>query len=486
LKYLKNYIKLLIFFIPFNIFSCEILSNLNCSYEPDNCYTKSIFVPRQLSYNPILENALSLNRIKSCNDWCYFFSGKPLFTKSVGSKFNRYFNIGHKKTMDVKENGTGDIDSLWFKVISENDTFYSSKLSLCPVRKTWGSMFFGEIKLPCNFYLSVNTALIFTQNKINIVESNIQNKGTVSGFSTITDSFTSSQRKYGKICNSQTKAGIDDIQIKILKNLCHNNYFSWDIYVLLGIPTGSGSKAIDLFEPLVGSKHAQLGLGSYIYKNIKQYSCGSLNFLGEIKWRYGLPGKERRIFDLKDNGEWSRYLLFVKESAKSSTFFASNDLALESNITPRNSLDIYASIHVNRNKCNFEFGYDFWYRSLEKVSLNDKYSTLANNLGIADLVGIASLNPQSASTANISQSVEPGSNQMISNSSFITVKDSDLNLNSAASSKSISNSFYASVAYTCDWCCHPMQFGFTAAYEKGYNVNVPDNVLFWFNFDINF
>lgn len=485
MKIFKNKIFFSILLNPLNIISCENLNNLDCSYSNSNCYAKTIFVPRQLSYNPILENTLSLNMIKSQNNWSYFFSAKPLYTQSVGDKFSQYFNIGHKASMYVKENGNGDIDSLWFKVISENNSFYSSTLRLCPKRKTWGSMFFGEIKLPYNFYLSINTALIFTKNITNVAEYNIKNKGTIPGLATVTESFYNPLRDYGKICQKQRKFGIDDIQLKLIKNLCHNNFFSWDIYALFGIPTGSGSKAVNLFEPLVGSKHAQLGLGTYVYKEIKKYSSGILKFMGELKWRYGLSGTEKRIFDLKNNSEWSRYLLLVQESAKSTTFFASNNLALNSRVTPRNSLDLYASIHANRNRYNFEFGYDFWYRDLEKISLN-KCTKLANDIGVADLVGIALLNPESASTAKISQSVEPGNNQMTSDSSFIKENDSDLNLNSAAASKSISNSFYASIAYICDWNCHEIQFGLTGAYERGRDVNVPDNMFFWLNFDLIF
>lgn len=463
-------------------YSCNSATNLSCeNFNRDDCYSRTIFVPRQLSYNPILENGLVFNELSVNNTKC-IFSVKPIYTQSIGKKFKSYFNIGHENTMYVNEDGSGDIDSLWFKVVGPDGSFYSSELSFCPVRKTYGAMLFAELALPCNFALSINTALVKTTNEMNLRERNIESLGTLDGFATIQESLSNPQRKFGKVCGKQSKTGFDDIQLKILKNICGNECYSWDIYALIGIPTGAGTQSRFMFEPLVGSKHAQLGAGTYYFKKLREYECGQINFLGEFKYRYGFSGKETRLFDLTENAEWSRYMLLVKETDKYATFFASNNLALLSNTSPRNSIDLYLAINASRNKWNFELGYDFWYRSVEKVGLA-KCTTLEPNTGIADLLGIARLSPESASTANISESVLAGPNQMTSDSSFVSITDADLNLNSAAAPKSISNSFYASISYNHEWNCHPVNIGLSVAYEKGKCVNVPDNVFVWANFD---
>ncbi len=450
--------------------------------QGNSCYPRSIFVPRQLSYNPILENALVIDA-QHTEMWDYVFSVKPIYTQSVGSKFQEYFTIGHKCSLDVQEDGSGDISSLWFNVVSSDDTFYSSQLSFRPKRQTYGGLFYFAAQLPYNFQLTINTALVTARNNMNICEKSIQNLGTCDGYDTVTQSFANCERFFGRICGAQTKTGLDDIQVKLLYNFYKTNSWYGDVYGLLGIPTGNGSKAKYLFEPLVGSKHVQLGLGTNAQWNIMVNDYGTFSLLGEAKYRYGFRAKECRSFDLKNNGQWSRYMLFVDESDKYSFFPAINDLTFKAEVTPQSSFDLYLAAHFNRKAWNVELGYDLWYRSAEKISL---CCNQLPTVGIADLRGIAAQDPQSASTAHISQGIEPDINQMISDASFVPVTLADINLCSGAQASSLSNAVYGSVGYTFDAQYHTIQVGFNAAYEHGSSVNTPDNVFVWLSFDLQF
>lgn len=257
------------------------------------------------------------------------------------------------------------------------------------------------------------------------------------------------------------------------------------MYALLGIPTGKGSKATYLFEPLVGSKHAQLGLGSDLRWNIIESDGGSWSLLSEIKYRYGFAGKECRSFDLCNNGQWSRYMFLVNQSDPYNFFPAINDLTFKAKVTPASSLDFYLATHYTHKEWNFELGYDLWYRSAEKVRL-DCNCTSFPTVGIADLRGIAAENPFTASTANISQGVQPGTNQMVSDTNFVTETLQDINLISGAQSKSLSNSFYGSVAYKHNIRCYTMQVGLNVAYELGSLNKTPSNIATWLNIDLYF
>lgn len=460
---------------------CDARTNLHCTETIDESYPRSIFIPRQLSYNPILENALALDEIK-CLSTCFYASIKPMYTQSVGNTFSTYFTINHQQSLNIQEDGSGDIDPLWFQVISSDDTYYSSTLSFCPIRKTYGALFFVELELPYCFSISLNTALVTATNSMNMLEKNIQHRGTAV-YETVAESLMTPARHYGKVCGTQSKTGIDDIQIKLLKSIIKSDRYAWDAYALVGIPTGKGATSLSLFEPLVGSTHAQLGLGSYFIKRLHDYACGTITFLSELKWRYGLSGKERRLYDLTENGQWSRYMLFVQQSDPYTTFFASNKLALETRVTPRNSLDVFLALNARHNKWHAEIGYDFWYRNREKVSLLED---VASDLGIADLVGIPTLNPTSASTATIAQSVSAGRNQMTSDTSFVVIKNEDINLHSSAVPQSMSNTIYGSLGYTLHAKTHEMCFGINIAYERGHNQNVPDNIFVWANIDISY
>ena len=266
----------------------------------------SIFVPRQLSYNPIFENAdvaslrmghrdISVRSFLSEN---LIVSAKPIYTQNIGSKFSQYFNIDHKSVLNVREDGSGDIGSLWFEVEDNGvSNFYTSELSFNPRRRTLGIMLYTQISFADHFALSINTALINTRNNMNISESGIAQLGKDPGTQTMIQSFKNPDLVYGAINGTQSKTGIDDIQVKFLYQPYGKQDVSfedkkvyWQIYALVGIPTGEGSAATYLFEPLVGSKHVQAGLGAYM-----NYNIGKVKIQAEAKWRYAFAGDEMRF-----------------------------------------------------------------------------------------------------------------------------------------------------------------------------------------------
>lgn len=449
-----------------------------------NCQeARSIFVPRQLSYNPILEQALTLNdRVNSDAD--YLLSIKPIYTQSVGSTLNSYFLPCHKPCLSIREDGSGDVSSVWFSVIAPSGSFYDSTLSFHPKRQTYGALFYAALQCSCNFNVSITTALVQARNRMNICETGVTALGICPCSETVTESFGNCSRCFGRAtCKSHQKTGLDDIQIKGAYTFCNNDTAYVDSYLLVGIPTGKGSKAVYLFEPLVGSKHAQLGFGTTGVWNIQQDECQRWSLQGEFKYRYGFAGKECRSFDLTKNCQWSRYMLFVPKSDPYSFYPAINTLTFHAKVTPRSSVDLYGALHYAYSAWNFELGYNLWYRSAEKISLCN--SSLPA-VGIADLTGIAAQNPFTASTANISQGVLPGNNQMVSDTSFVPVTFSDISCQSGAAAASLSNSVYGSIAYSCDTRLCGMQVGVNVSYEQGSLHHTPNNITTWLTWDILF
>jgi len=458
--------------------SCS--SSANCS---SSCYPPSIFIPRQLSYNPIFENALVLDKNGNLECWDWIFSGKPIYTQNVGKKFTQYFNINNLCSLNVQENGTGNVDSLWFQDISTDPTMYSSTLTFAPKRQTYGAMLYFALELPHDFELSFNTAVVKAKNNMNICERCVDNLGTVTGYLTITQAFANPTLLDGRIAGCVSQVGADDLQIKLIRHLSECDANFWDIYALVGVPTGKGSNAINLFEPIVGSNHVQFGLGTDGKWDLADYDCGTFSLLGELKWRYGFSANECRSFDLCPNGQWSRYLLLVSQSALYTPFQAINVLTFQTNVTPRNSLDLYLAAHWGAKNWNFEVGYDFWYRQAEKVCLTS-CAGFATPVGIADLPGIAARSPQTASTANISQGVLPNSNTIVSDATFIPLTLSNINLLSGAQPQGISNSVYASIGHYTEWKNCETQIGVNVAYEGGAGVNTPDNVTVWLDLEL--
>lgn len=455
--------------------------------ESKSCYPRSIFVPHQLTYNPIFEHALELSAERA-EPWNYMLSVKPIYTQSVGSKLQKYFTINHKCSLNVREDGSGDISSLWFNVVSSNDTFYNSTLSFHPKRQTYGGLLYFTAQLPCGFQLAINTAILTARHNMHLCEKDaqhlatIQNLGTCPGFSTIAESFANPERLFGRICGTRKKTGLDDIQVKALYTFYSHPCFEGALFGLLGIPTGKGSKARYLFEPLVGSKHVQLGFGVDGQWQITQSDINTWSLRGEAKYRYAFKGNEIRSFDLKKNGQWSRYMAFVDQTDKYAFYPAINDLTFKSCVSPRSSFDLYVATQFNHCNWNFELGYDLWYRNAEKVSVPFQLF----ESGIADLRGIALQNPHTANTANISQGIQPGVNQMISDPSFAPITIDDINLTSGAQAASLSNSVYGSIGYLFKRNCYALQVGLNVAYERGTSVNTPDSIATWLNLDLYF
>ncbi len=484
----------------------------------------TIFVPRQLSYNPIFENALTCSlkvfhqdRFSHLHKSEHFLlAAKPIYTQNVGSKFAQYFTINNKPVLNVQENGTGDISSLWFQTLTQTG-FYSSGLSFTPKRKTVGMMLYALLNLTEHISFCVNTALINTRNTMNIFEKNLALIGEVPGLQTITSAFSNSDMQYGAINGIQSKSGVDDIQVKFVYHsyasqsahydsdtidMYHvaksiNKFYSdkhkhahdqdesrklfWEVYALAGIPTGAGSQAQYLFEPLVGSRHAQIGLGGNLH-----YNYGKIKFQAEAKWRYAFAADEMRSFDLTKNGQWSRYMLFVNFVNKMLPYPAINNSTFLAQVIPQNSFDLYCAAYWDyRENWHYEIGYDFWIRQAEKIAVSPILPQ--PSIGMADLYNISRVtNPQSASTANISQGVITGQNTAPSDTAFVAIQPTNFNLASAAAPQSISNSIYASIAYSKEMMHHVVRTGLSLAYECGHGINVPNNLAIWLNLDVLF
>ena len=448
-------------------------------------YAHSIFVPRQLAYNPIYENALVFDEYAHIDQ--FLISIKPIYTQTVGDSIKEYFNINHACSMSVKEDGSGDLDSLWFQVISAPNSFYSSTLSFKPTQKTYGALIYCAWLLPADFALTLNTAAIERKNNMHLCEkvTSTPNMGEVPGLTTMKQALANPALNYGKVCGTQSESGFDDVQIKLLKNFraCDDNSLFGDIYALVGIPTGSGSKSAYLFEPLVGSNHAQFGLGLNAEKSFDLCMCDQFSLYGEFKWRYGFKSTEVRSFDMTPNGQWSRYMLFTTPTDPNTPFPAINKLTFNAEVTPRNAFDVLLGAHLEVNKFVFELGYNFWYRQAEKVC---PCINLAE-VGIADLVGIAQLNSTnpvtvtSASKATISEGVYPNEYQMPRDTTYTVVNKANINSWSGAQAVAMTNAVYGSIGYHCG----QLDLGINASYEGG-NSNTASVVSVWGNIDVRF
>lgn len=468
--------------------ACEDFLCSNDKGQPTRyCGSRSIFVPHQITYDPVYENALTRN-LFATSQADFLLDIKPFYTQSTNSKkLARYFLIDCKESLLVRENGTGDIGSLWLNLIAPIGASYSSTLSMCPKMSRAGvyvGFLFNTDCFCSKTFVSITSAVVNARNKTNLTESNVTAPGDLPGYINLYEALDNENLKYSKITTKRlSKTGLDDIQVKVGKTLIDNCTRTIDGYLLIGIPTGSGQKGEFLFEPLVGTKNFNIGLGFYGLRNLSEHDDCSLNFLYELKYRYACKARERRTFDLIANGQWSRYMLNTTQALPFVTTELVNHVSFIADVTPGSHLDAWFAFNYRRCNWTLEIGYAFWLRQQEKVCLRSgcNEATLPANIGIAYLPGAVNLVPTSASTATISQSVvEP--NLIQPDAVYTNITLADLNLKSGLHPRVTANKVYASVGYLCKKSCYDLMLALNGSYEHA-NKNGADQFAIWANLD---
>ncbi len=451
--------------------------------------------PRQITTDPTYELALTDYNIYHAHDDKRFqLYIKPFYQQSTQEKkIAEYFLPNNKSFANVSEAGTGDIDPLWFNVISATGTSYSSNMTFRPVHRAFGGVitFYADLDCLCSsfnrFWLLINTAAMGVENKVNVCESNSSFVGTITGFTNMAQGLDNPAFCYGKVsCKAQKKGGLDDIQVKLGYNayLCDNEAGHIAPYFVFTIPTGTGPKDHYLFEPLVGSKHASAGVGL----NADYVFCDSgdnhFSVLGDLKYRYVFKAKEKRSFDLLNNGDWSRYLLVVTPDQPLNSLPGINYFTQCAEVTPKSTIDFWLAGHYARCNWDVEFGYTLWWRQREKVALKCKNASLG--VGIYDLGQVGSQIISSASQAEIFESI--ANNSVPTDGPFVTETTANLNLCSAEQPAALSNKIYLAGAWHHDSFCnnHPLLLGLGGSYEFGSKCSALSNWGVWFTAGIDF
>jgi len=457
-------------------------SNKGCH---DDGGSHSYFKPRQITPNNMLLDNLAMYwwyhdvLCESDNTW-YMLHVSPFYQRSThGKEIANYFLPCKQSCVSVKEDGSGDIGSLWLNLIAGDDELFDACLCLRPERSVAGAyinMRFDLSRYICHGWLDIAFAVMKAKHNLNMCVQNNGGLGTACDVSTLCDALQQPDWCYGKFCpNSLSTNGVDDVQIRFGYDwfYCDTNHIS--PYMVGIVPTGNRSCADYVFEPTVGSKHGSIGLG--VIGDVHLMYCGDaeLTFLTDFKYRYVLGAHEKRSFDLCNNGDWSRYLLVVKEDERDNPLPGINVFTQDVRVTPRSTVDWWLALHYQKCQLNVEVGYDFWWRAQELVQL----CCFAQGLGIYDMVGSCAINAVSASNAEICQSV-PSANQPSSDVSFVPLTCDDLNLNSGATPKTLSNTLYAAVGYDAEFGCSPAFIGAGASYEFGRDCTALSNWTVWF------
>jgi len=438
--------------------------------------SKTFLSSRTLATNALLELALTDNEFRNmCNDENLFVLHiKPVYQRSVNkTDLARYFLPNNNCCIDIEENGSGDVDSIWLNLVAPLgvNSFYSSQVCIEPQRTVAGVIITAFLDLGCLFeglWVGFNMGIASARHSLNLEECNRTEEGAVGDINNFCDAVNQPDWCYGKLaCRSLHRSGVDDIQLKLCYQMLTSYYADFSMYAVTTIPTGKRPTSNYLFEPLVGTKNPSIGLG--FNAMVCETTCNDrvVSILGDFKYRYVFKSREMRSFDLTPNGDWSRYLLVVTPDQLLSPTPAINQLTFNTQVTPGSTVELWTAAHYQHCNMHLEVGYNLWWRDTEDICT---LCPIALERGIFDMGGFCSLASTTSSTANISQGPR-GDNAALSNDVFTAITQANINLLSAAQPRVFSNSFYLAAAYEVSRYCIPVTLAFGASYEIPNSTN---------------
>lgn len=458
--------------------------------------SKTVYTPRASIENSAL--AFSLTNYEKYDNYFTnsnhkhsktYLRATPFFQKSTHEKnISPFFLPGNKTAITIAEDGSGDINSLWLSVTAPKHELYSSTLTFYPERSIVGGLFEYNQDLSCIFtglWFDIKIAIAHAEHDLNAQENITGSKGEVAGSYSALEFLESTALKYGKISSKkQSRNGIDGLFIQLGGNLIESNRSHIDIYGSVAAPVDNSIEACYLFAPLVGrGKHTGLGAGINAGKSYGSHNNHAFNLSTDLFYEYLLEANELRSFDLKNNGDWSRYLKLVTADHAEIGFPAIHIFTQPLSVTPGSRVNWWTAAHYAHTSWHAEIGYNLWWKQAEKVDVSSSitipYFAAIQDLG-AFLTGKEFL---SASTATISQGIQA----ITSDAELITLSDDDFDLCSATQESATSNTIYATIGYElpCIRNC-PVLCGLAGSYEFFNTDTILNNYTLWAHLILSF
>lgn len=258
--------------------------------------------------------------------------------------------------------------------------------------------------------------------------------------------------KFASIDGRQTRANIGDVEIIIGYNVITRPDAHFDVQGRFIIPTGNRPDAVLFFEPVVGNgHHFQIGFGITGHDDLWCHGDNTFSYYVDGGIYYVFSSRQKRTFDLKNNGIGSRYLLFKRFDAAGvyakEVLFGPNVTTLDCRIKSDFMADVSAAGEYTWRCLRLGIGYNLWVRSKEKITL--KESIPKNTFGLQGNTKTA------GATVNqtASKTLINGKNASLIDAEPVFISNDDLNLDSAAHPLSIAHKLFVYAGYA--WIAHP-------------------------------
>ena len=386
-----------------------------------------------------------------------------------------------------------DLLTQHFNVFTQTGN-YHSEISLCPKQSVVGFALHGRKSFCRNeendrgFWASASIPIERVKNRMNLRETvfddgngidETQDENVVAN---MIEAFNQEEWNSCRIaCGSLDKTGVADIELKLGYEWLSHDPCHLESYIGLIAPAGNKPCGKYLWSPVVGNgNHFGIMTGGGFGVQIWEHEDGDRNLRVEFEsnTRYLFSEKTCRCLDLKCK-PLSRYIEVYKDLEEATaasnltpstlaTNFATpgvNVLTLPVKVTPGFSHNMNTALVYGSEKFQAELGYNLYCRQSECVKLAHAFQEVAaikarDGAGqtntVRDITGNTQLEDLDIALASYTNSL---------------IKESDLDLVSAATPCGISHTVYASFGFKCDDREYPLFVNVGGSYERGKATN---------------
>ncbi len=398
-------------------------------------------------------------------------------------KLAKYFFFGGKTELVVRETPPANViaTELGQDILADNFNIdvqdgFRSVISLKPKQTFVGVALSAKKHFREKYWASVEVPFLRVRNDLHFVEKitnpavhnenlSIDSAPTAGNMK---DAFKQPAMKYGKIDGPQKKRGVGDVTLKFGYDCPHFNRDDLFITSYLGVvlPTSNKPKAVYMFEPLLGNGgHTALMFGSRGEVELRNYRNGTIWMSWGIESQYLFQNIQKRSFDLKRNGAWSRYLqMYATEAKRASNTaigrsFGINLLTLDAKVTPGYIATFNTALSYVGKQWHGTIGYTTIARQKETIKLKNAWQEgpMITAYVLAD--GVNPFHAIGTELADLDSNAAPDSAASV-------IKATDIDLNSAAHPATISNMLYVSIGAYCP-CNYQRVFEAGVSYECG-------------------
>lgn len=438
--------------LRFLIVALCMLSALQISAENHELYSRSFTILRP-AYDLIevfhhLVDPLQYNQEHSGTPQFYALYQHSQDHDLAQSKYARYFLIHGKNQLLVAGDSAQaqlkcnrDIRAEWLGLNPD----FSGYLSICPEHRQYGGVFSYHQNLDTiihhgffeQCFVSVTMPVLNVMTNLNLHQQGVQNPGT--NFPRdIIEAFAQPTWQFDKIAGPREKTAIAEVTFRFGRVFMNDNDNFLVYYSGLVIPAAPKPDPEYLYNAYVGQRyHVGFNGGMNLQLRLNRTQAGPLwaMFL-MLDGTYLFKNTQYRTLDLfgpnhKGQRQWSRFLLMTRECTPGVATPGVNVLTQEMHVRPYGVYNFAGGFRFKNNWYEIEVGYNLWGHPQEFLKLENHFVTdygiLGDNSATPD-VGV------SASTSTIKT-------QGPNDATFVTLKESDLNIYSSSAGSALNHTF---------------------------------------------